>query len=233
VQQSVLISIAIPVYEMYGDGSRFLNESLQYLSRQTYRELEVVISDHSQARELLEVAERYADKLNIVYEKNDQRRGSSSANLNHALRLCRGEIVKILMQDEFLHRMDALNIIAETYQREKFSWLANGCLYGPSVNEVMGRMAPVYDDQSIVRAVNTVGSPSVLTIRNENIEFFNEELLWVMDCDYYKRLYLRHGLPHICSEPLVFVTQHPNQVTNKLSDERKRTEEQWLRKTYQ
>ena len=100
-----MISIAIPTYEMNGRGPGFIEQSLNYISRQTYTDLEVVISDHSLNDEIKNICENFKS-LDINYIKNETDRGSSSANLNNAIRNTKYDIIKFLMQDEFLY--DAL-----------------------------------------------------------------------------------------------------------------------------
>jgi hypothetical protein len=92
-------------------------------------------------------------------------------------------------------------------------------------------MFPVYSND-IIKGVNTIGSPSVLTIKNKDLEFFDENLLWVMDCEYYKRMFDKFGEPIIVNEHQIFVSQHKDQVTSILSEEVKKTEVNYLIKKY-
>jgi glycosyltransferase involved in cell wall biosynthesis len=52
-------SVAIPTYGYDGKGSDFLNFSLSKLSSQTFKDFEVVISDHSSDDTIKEVFERW------------------------------------------------------------------------------------------------------------------------------------------------------------------------------
>ena len=45
-----------------------------------------------------------------------------------------------------------------------------------------------------------------------------------MDCDYYKRLYDKWGEPKILPENHVFITHHPDQLTNLIPSEKKEYE---------
>ena len=40
---------------------------------------------------------------------------------------------------------------------------------------------------------NTMGCPTGMTIKNKNLLFFDEEINWLMDVDYYKRMFDLHG----------------------------------------
>jgi hypothetical protein len=96
----------------------------------------------------------------------------------------------------------------------------------------MGNMIPFYDDKNIIQSINTIGSPSVVSIRNKDLELFNENLLWIMDCEYYKKVFDRHGNPGILTDDKVFICQHINQVTNLIDLELKRKEENYLKNKY-
>lgn len=227
-----MISIAIPVYEMKGFGVKYLDMSLNKILCQTYKNIEVVVSDHSINEDIKHLCELYSSKLNISYIKNEEKRGNSSANLNNALKNCKGRLIKILMQDEFLYDSNAIKKINEEFNKnEEFNWLITGCAYGNSSFVELGRMIPLYSND-IIKSKNTIGSPSVLTIKNGDLLFFNENLLWVMDIDYYKRLYNKYGYPIILNEHLVYILQHKNQMTNYISIEKKQKEEMYMLQTY-
>lgn len=227
-----LISIAIPVYEMRGVGVNFLKISLDSLCDQTYKKFEVVISDHSKNEDILNLCNSFSERIKIIYLKNEEKIGSSSANLNNALLNCNGDIVKILMQDEYLYSQDALEKIeAEFLKTPSQNWLINGCVFGKEVGSVLGSIVPYYSED-IVCGKNTIGSPSSLSIKRHSVELFNEDLLWVMDCEYYKRMYSIYGEPIVIQEPLVFVCQHKDQVSSYMDEKQKRAEEEVLKNIY-
>lgn len=226
-----MISIAIPTYEMNGLGDSFIEQSLEFISKQTYTNFEIIISDHSLDNKIANVCTKFSN-LNIKLIKNNINRGSSSANLNNAMKHCSGSVIKILMQDEFLYDANTLLDIKKVFEDENINWVITGCLYGNNINEIKGNMIPYYSNQ-IVNTVNTIGSPSVLSIRKTNdLELFNEDLIWVMDCEYYKRLFDKYGEPFIIPEHKIFVNQHENQVTNIINRERKISEENYLMNKY-
>ncbi len=228
----MLVSISIPCYEMNGDGVMFLDLNLKNIENQTFKNIEVVISDHSLDDFIKNLCDSYVGKLNIVYIKNEIGRGSSSANMNNALKKCSGDIIKFMMQDEYLCNIDAIEKIKNVFQEnESVNWLVNGCFFGAYPDLKKGAMLPCYS-QDMIKAKNTIGSPSVVTIKNKDIEFFNEDLIWVMDCEYYKRVYDKFGLPYVLNDYLIYVNQHKNQVTNLIMQEIKSKEENCLIKKY-
>lgn len=226
-----MISIAIPTYEMNGRGPGFIEQSLNYISRQTYTDLEVVISDHSLNDEIKNICENFKS-LDINYIKNETDRGSSSANLNNAIRNTKYDIIKFLMQDEFLYDALLLEEIAKFFSDPEVKWVANSCINGPDVDTHLYTVIPRYNPD-IIKGNNTIGSPSCVSIRRtEDLELFNHDLIWLMDCDYYKRLYDKWGEPKILPENHVFITHHPDQLTNLIPSEKKEYEHKLLLEKY-
>src|ERR1035437_6100337 len=145
------ISIAIPTYEMKLSGVFFLELSLNKLCQQSFKVIEVVISDHSVNDEIKNLCQSFEHKLNIIYLKNENNRGSSSANINNALRHCKGEIIKILFQDEYLYDVDALKKIKEKFDDDKnIQWLLTGCVNGTLLDQPFSKILPVYTNNIII-----------------------------------------------------------------------------------
>lgn len=225
------ISVCIPCYEMGGQGPSLLKRSLDQIQNQTYEDIEIVISDHSVEDDVKKICDEYSTILNIVYIKNSVDRGNFSSNLNNSIRNASGEIIKLLMQDDYFMDVNALESTSRIFEDPSVNWCACGCYSGWNSRDY-NTLIPKYDDHSISRGVNTIGSPSVISIRNNGVQFFDEGLSWVVDLDYYKKMYSAFGEPSILAEYSVFVQRHPNQITNTLRDEIKKREEFELRRRY-
>lgn len=232
MQNNKLVSIVLPTYEMCGDGLFFLELNLSKLIKQTYKNFEIVLSDHSVDSSIRDLCLKYSDTLNINYIKNEEKRGSSSANMNNGILNCKGEIIKLIMQDDYFYDDRALENIVKVFDEdENVNWLVSGCVYGDKSGNVHGSVYPFYTD-NIISGENRIGAPCVLTIRNSHPLLFNENLIWMMDCDYYKRLYDKYGKPFILNETHIFITQHRNQLTNLINDARKREEVLLVKRLY-
>lgn len=66
--------------------------------------------------------------------------------------------------------------------------------------------------------VNTIGPPSVLSFVNAPPLLFNEDLVWLMDCEYYMRLLRRYGPPARSKHFNTIVRVGDHQLTNHISD---------------
>ena len=224
-----MISICIPTYEMNGKGAEYLSESFNMIYAQTYVDLEVVISDHSSDDTIKNVCEEYKDLLNINYVKNTYKKGNSSANINNAIKNAKGEIIKILFQDDFLYDENSLNTQVQSLGNNM--WLVTACCHYND-DEMYKPFYPQYHDQ-IQYGQNTISSPSVLMFRNKDVIEFDEELIWLMDVDYYKRLYDKFGDPKICNIITVVNREHKNQVSNTLATfERQQQEYNYIVEKY-
>lgn len=207
------LSIVIPTYEMKGLGRDYLRQSFDVLARQTFRDFDVVISDHSQDGSIRDLCTEYADVLSISYHRNEHDHGNSSANCNNAIRHAQGSLIKILFQDDFLYHDRALEDIISHFDMTKDNWLVTACIHTKDGIHFFKPFHPRYNPR-IHLGNNTISSPSVLTIKNAHPLFFDERLLWLMDCDYYKRLHDAYGEPRILDSINVVNRVGSHQVTN-------------------
>jgi len=101
-------------------------------------------------------------------------------------------------------------------------WLINGCIHAQSMNKFYDRMIPYYHEK-IHLGANTISSPSVLTMRNK--DYFDEKLVMLLDCEMYKRLYIKYGAPFVLEDPLICNRMHPAQAqkhNNEIVEEEKK-----------
>ncbi len=226
------LSVCIPTYEMKGLGGDFLKQSFDVLTRQTFKDFEVVVSDHSQNDVIKDLCETYRNKLDIVYHRNTEHLGSSSANLNNTIRKAHGKLIKFLMQDDFLYKEDALEEIVKNFDMEKDHWLITACEHTTDGVHFFRPFYPIYHD-NIHLGRNTISSPSVLAIKNENPLFFDENLLQRTDGDYYKRCHDRFGDPKVLNSINVVNRAGPHQVSNTMITEPlKKNEYRYMLKKY-
>jgi glycosyltransferase involved in cell wall biosynthesis len=204
-------SIVIPTWEQYGKGIFFLNQLLSSIRNQNYKNLEIIISDHSINDDIKKLTNNFLD-LPIKYFRNENNRGNSPANLNFGLRHANGEIIKIMFQDDFFVNNNSLNLIENAFLNKNTKWLVNGCCHTTDSVNFYNFMIPSWNDK-ILEGVNTISSPSVLSFINDKISFFDENLTMLMDCDYYYILYKKYGLPYILPDYLIANTSHQNQIS--------------------
>ena len=85
-------------------------------------------------------------------------------------------------------------------------------------------MIPYYHDK-IYEGTNTISCPTVLTIKNTDDKlYFDEDVNWLMNVEYYKRLFDKYGLPDIIPQIGVINRQAEVRATNLISEEQKQAE---------
>jgi len=208
-----LVSICIPVYEMRGNGVRYLKESLDILSKQTFKNFEVIVSDNSINNDIQSLCRSYQDILQITHIFNDGAK-EMATNLNNALKHAKGEYIKILFQDDFLYEDFSLEILVTHFVSYNLQWMATAsCHYEESTKNFYKAIYPFYHD-SIQYGHNTISSPSVIMMKNSDLIFFDEKLFWLIDVDWYKQMYDKFGLPGICNYVSVVNREHNSRVSN-------------------
>ena len=144
--------------------------------------------------------------------------GKMAENTNSAIRRATGDLIKILYQDDYLAHENALKTIVDGFTGH---WLVTGCEHDDGTR---GRPhLPEFNKDA-----NTIGSPSVLTIKNGLGVYFNEKLSWTLDLDLYRRLHDKYGEPTILNDFNVVIGIHQGQATNLLSQEQKLKEEKYI-----
>lgn len=225
-------SIAIPAYGYNGKGVEFLEHNLAILSKQSFKDFEVILSDHSKDNTIFDVYNKWVDRLNIHYFLHDEGRGFISPNLNNAIRHCTGKWIKILFQDDFLFDSDALqtqhDILAEN---ENIKWLVTSFCHSNDGATFYRFYDPKYSED-IWTGNNTLGNPSNLTIKNEDLLYFDEGLNWLVDCEYYYRMFLKHGKPTIIAPVTVVNRTHGGGLTDTTKQDLKDKELQMLMERY-
>jgi glycosyltransferase involved in cell wall biosynthesis len=209
------MSIAIPTYESKGRGNEFLEDLFRTIEIQTFKDFEVVISDHSIDNELLKVIYQYRGKFKIVYLKNEEQRGNGPANTNNAIENCSGEIIKVMFQDDFFYDDEALEKIYNAFD-ENTKWLLCACNHTKNDgNSFYGDLYPAWNGD-IINGVNTISSPSVLAARREVFDQvkFDPNLVMMMDCEFYYHAKERYGDPIYYHDVLVSNRVHEDQISS-------------------
>jgi glycosyltransferase involved in cell wall biosynthesis len=226
-------SICIPIWGAKGEGIEYLSHNLSSIANQTFTDFEVVISDHSIDDHLQEFVSRWNSILNIRYIKCIEGRGSISPNINNAIKHAQGKYIKILYQDDFFYDIDSLENIANYLNdNSNVNWLVTAGADTSDLINIVRIVVPKYHE-AIYLGENTIGCPSILTIKNDESKlFFDETLKFLDDVEYYKRLYDKFGLPHILPVLCSGIRIGGVCATSLLTEERKNKEVMLLSNKY-
>lgn len=208
------ISICIPTWEQYGKGVNFLKNNFDRILTQTYKNFNVIISDHSKNDEIKKLCDLYSNYFEIKYFKYEKLYGNSPSNTNNSILNANGEIIKIIFQDDFFYDNTSLELISKEFEQNECKWLVNGCNHTiDDGKSFYNNMIPAWND-NIPIGINTISSPSVLSFRNDTPCLFDENLVMLMDCEIYYQLYIRYGLPKIITNCLITNRMHQHQISS-------------------
>lgn len=225
-------SIAIPTYGYEGKGVNFLDHNFEILSRQTFKDFEVVVSDHSIDDTIKTICNKWSGILNIKYYRNEHGRGFIAPNLNIAMQRSKGKWIKILFQDDFLYGEKSLQTQYEFLDTNpEIKWLVT-TFYHSNDGKSFYRLYTPKLSPNIWNGTNTLGNPSNLTIINKDLIYFDEKLNWLVDCEYYYRLFLKYGEPAIINQITVVNRTHGAGLSDTMSKDVKDKELKMLTEKY-
>lgn len=192
------ISIAIPCYEYGGKGGECLEYSFNKINEQTFRDFNVIISDHSKDDVVEEVCKKWKNKFEIKYIRNENDRGNASANINNTILNADGDWIKILCQDDYFLFDYSLEVLSKHLNNTAF-WLASGYVHTNDRTNYYHYHFPQLNPNIYI--VNTIGTPSCIAIKNDNsLLEFDTNLTYCYDCEYYYRLILEKGQPNLITD---------------------------------
>lgn len=93
-----LISICIPTY----NGEKYLQEALDSVKRQTYKNIEVIISDDNSKDNTLQICERFKAEVDFPVFVLNHIPAGIGANWNNSIKNANGDYIKFLFQDDVL-----------------------------------------------------------------------------------------------------------------------------------
>ena len=94
----MLVSICIPTF----NGEKFLQEALNSIKLQTYKNIEVIISDDESKDKTLEICLKFKSEVNFPVFIYSHKPAGIGSNWNHTIKKSNGEYIKLLFQDDVL-----------------------------------------------------------------------------------------------------------------------------------
>jgi len=195
-----VISVCIPTYEQAGYGVHYLRQLLASVLVQRDAEFEVVVSDNSRDGKILELCREYGctHSLPLRYVRNLERIGVSN-NTNNAIAHAHSDRIKIMYQDDvFIHPL-ALRLCEQALERKPWAVVS---YFGLDAQSRRKRRHDPFWHGEMLTGKNTIGMPSVLSIRRNRFAF-DPNLRTRLDCEYYWLLYREFGPPEFVRMPLV------------------------------
>ena len=214
------VSICIPAY----NHGRFLQAAIESARAQTFRDIEIVVSDNRSTDDTADVvAQQVREDSRVRYELAPQHVGMAE-NFSRCLALARGEYVKLLCADDLLEPACVEKLLGAL---SSAAAVLAGCaraLLDDASGRVVGSARYARGDWSgpgeeAARRCfyygNLIGEPTaVLFRRRDAAAGFDSRYSQLVDLDLWLRL-LEHGRFAFVDEPLCRIRVHPAQVTRQ------------------
>lgn len=217
------ISICIPTYEAKGMGVELLSSNINSILHQTYKNYEIVISDHS----INDDIKNYIiglDNPNIKYIKNIDNIGWPSYNTNNAINNSSGDYIKLMNQDDFFKDDDSLDIIVNKL-KEGHKWVLCGFTHkNLSTGDFFNTIIPSIkgDGNHLLLGQNTIGCPSVGLIPKN--EFFDVNVIYMIDCELWYQMFRKYGYPGVVEDIKIVIGVGNHTLTSQLTEK----QNEWL-----
>jgi ribosomal protein S8 len=221
------ITVCIPLHDPMGIHLRFIEEVLDSIVRQTILPHGVIFSGSQRPVYMTDILDKYQMEVPIKFLKNESM--CTSSNLNFLAKQSKTRITKILFQDDFLISDKAIENILTSFDNSNKVWLVAGSKNYDDESKQFVRDIKPRLSKKIIKGINTIGSPSVTAFVTEKFLNFNENLVWMLDCDWYLRMAHSFGTPIVLKKFQVANRLHDAQAThvaqNRHAEEVKITQE--------
>lgn len=217
----IFFSIVIPTYEAKGYGVSLLTELLDTIKEQTFKNFEIIVTDHSLDEEIEKCTSLWRNILDIHYYRNTTGYGNSSINMNNGIKLSKGKYIKIMHIDDKFNDNTSLEKIYNNINESE-----NDIVWGVvgfnhfyhNQNKIDNFIIPRMTFNHLIGQSAINGCPSICFFKNGHNIIFDENLIIINDFDLYFNLNKKFGSPKIIEHFLVTIRVHENQVTQVLSD---------------
>ncbi|MDR0863513.1 MAG: glycosyltransferase [Candidatus Symbiothrix sp.] len=216
----IKVSICIPAYKQFFTLKRCLDS----IASQNYTDYEVIISDDSPNNDIQNLVDTYQN-LPVIYHKNTKALGSPE-NWNHAIRLASGEYIKIMHHDDWFASSASLQQFVELLDKHPEVSFGFSACKDMGVNQIISRHPNVFELKSlrknpdILALGNLIGAPSVTIFRNHSDIFFDKQLIWLVDIEFYIRFLRKYPGFAYTSADLINIGLSENQITNQCKDDK-------------
>ncbi|CAN5470706.1 hypothetical protein BH10BAC2_BH10BAC2_23950 [soil metagenome] len=182
------ISICIPAYKRVN----YLKRLLDSILIQTFTDFEVIITDDSDDNSVKDLADLYAEKLDLIYHKNTKTLGTP-ANWNAGIAIAKGEWIKLVHDDDwFADEKGLAGFASNTKNGKNFIFSAYKNIYesSKSPDEIFITASwkkRITREPYTVFAFNVIGPPSVTMLHKSITLQYDERLKWRVDQEFYIR----------------------------------------------
>lgn len=232
-----LVSICIPTY----NGEKYLQETLDSVRHQTYKNIEVIVSDDQSKDATVAICNQFRSEVDFPVHIHSHFPSGIGANWNHAIGKAKGDYIKILFQDDVMeagcieemlkyltdYKLDIVvckrHIIdADSHKVTQGEWYENFHdlqeKAGIEVNGFFILSRKNLKDFNFNRysVDNIIGEPCVSLFTRDLINRigpFNIQLKQILDYEYWLRVLIKYDIG-IIGKKLIRFRYHAEQTSN-------------------
>ncbi|HLF51219.1 glycosyltransferase family 2 protein [Flavobacterium sp.] len=233
-----LISVCLPVY----NGENYLKEALASLSKQTYTNIELIVSDDNSKDRSLSLINEFSKNVHFPVYIYNHLPNSIGGNWNNCIEKANGEYIKFLFQDDVLEPtcIEEMVRVYNTYpnaglitckrnfiveensnNEATYKWIdtfgdlqMNICENSGSITVLNKKMFS--NIEFLKSPLNKIGEPTTVLFKKEivkKIGLFDTQLKQILDYEYWYRI-LKIKDIIVINKPLVKFRIHQEQETN-------------------
>src|SRR5688572_13377260 len=219
MKDGVIISICIPAYK----NVAFLKRLLDSIAIQTYKDYEVIICDDSPDETVAEFIKTYAGVGRLLFKRNAVSLGTPE-NWNECIRNAYGSWIKIMHDDDWFTDTNSLlsfynGIVAHPQAGLIYSayiTVNEETNYQKRITASSWRRRLLKGNPSTLISANIIGPPSAVIYKADSQLYFDKNLKWLVDIEFYYRYLKSYGSDYI-DKPLVNIGMNEFQVTQQSS----------------
>lgn len=213
-----LVSVIIPVYKT----ERYLDECVESIVNQTYKNLEIILVDDGSPDKCSEMCDKWAQKDNRIRVIHKQNGGLSDAR-NVAIDMCNGKYVLFVDSDDYYEKSNHIELIMKMVQSTGSDIVCfNYKRYYEDKNTFSEKLCQVTGDNNLSQMVkdNSYTSSACLKlirkklINNNNIYF--EKGVYSEDIEFSAKLLLRTDKIAFCDAAVYVYRSRSDSITTSI-----------------
>jgi|TARA_B110000027_G_scaffold130843_1_gene154240 glycosyltransferase involved in cell wall biosynthesis len=179
-------TLKISIITVTKNSERFLQKTIDSLSKQTYQNFEHIVIDGASTDRTLDIIKKNSNKITKWISEPDQ--GLYHA-MNKGLSFCNGEIVGILNSDD-VYFSDALSIVNEYFIKNEIDFLFGSVFK----HKLMHGFYPKKIHWTFgFYTAHSVGF-FIKKLSQDKIGFYNTKYKWSADYDIFYKMIVKHKM---------------------------------------
>ena len=210
------VTLLIPVHDPRHEYENLISNALRSISEQNRKPDEVLLVANHELQYWSTICDKYSSILNLRFLKSEAQ--SAPENINFAVKNAKGDLIRLLFQDDALSTPESLDQSMEEIETRGHIWSVIGSVDRElKTGQIISKRIPKFTER-LVSGINTIGAPSVVCFKREFYIPMEHELKYMFDCDWYLRMAHRYGPPVEVQDYGVWIGVHQGQATNWARD---------------